>query len=367
MELTKDAKTRDDTIRALYYFVSQNIRYVATTMSGKKGGYEPFPATKTFKDKYGVCRDKACLLTAMLRYVGMDAYTVLTNPMIQVDSTIPVDQFNHAITAIRNPDGSFTYVDATAENTMDLLLPIEQGKGVLVCDERGEDLVYTSIIPPQKNTLKITADGKISEDGILTEKVTMQGNGIMDYSFRNLIKQMPPDRVKMIFQSIIQTISPGAVLDTFYTTDVNDLYHPVVINFSYTAENFGLKIGDVYQFPMPFTASKSFGMAFGGGNPFALPKRNYPVYIWSTMGSEINETISIPKGYRVKALPREFQEDIKFFISSSKYSKSGRQIKRVSKFYFYKPLITVDEYVVLKEVMDKLSKLSKEQVILEVK
>ena len=79
-ELTDTLKTEREKLRALAYFVMQDIRYIGLTL-GAKEGITPHDVNKTFEDKAGVCKDKAALLTSMLRVAGIDADDVLTNPM----------------------------------------------------------------------------------------------------------------------------------------------------------------------------------------------------------------------------------------------------------------------------------------------
>ena len=77
-ELTKDAKTDDEKIQALYDFVAQDIRYRGLGV-GPRTGYTPRKAHETFTSRWGVCRDVSILLTSMLREAGVQAYPVITN------------------------------------------------------------------------------------------------------------------------------------------------------------------------------------------------------------------------------------------------------------------------------------------------
>ncbi|MCK4983498.1 MAG: DUF3857 and transglutaminase domain-containing protein, partial [Victivallaceae bacterium] len=61
-ELTVNASTDDEKIKALFKYVSQKIRYMGITTEDTAPGYEPHDVSITFNNKYGVCRDKAALL-----------------------------------------------------------------------------------------------------------------------------------------------------------------------------------------------------------------------------------------------------------------------------------------------------------------
>ena len=78
-ELTAGAQTDMDKIKALFYFVSNKIRYMGITPEKDRPGFEPHDVCITFDKKYGVCRDKAALLVSMLRLAGLNAYPVLVS------------------------------------------------------------------------------------------------------------------------------------------------------------------------------------------------------------------------------------------------------------------------------------------------
>ena len=72
-EMVTKAKELKD-IRAIFKFVSQEIRYMGLTLEDTSPGYSPHDVDLTFNHRYGVCRDKAGLLVAMLRAAGYEAF-----------------------------------------------------------------------------------------------------------------------------------------------------------------------------------------------------------------------------------------------------------------------------------------------------
>ena len=87
-------------VRALFKFVSQEIRYMGLTMEDTSPGYAPHDVSITFDNRYGVCRDKAALLTAMLRIAGHNAFPVLIHAGAKLDPEVPQPFFNHAVVAV---------------------------------------------------------------------------------------------------------------------------------------------------------------------------------------------------------------------------------------------------------------------------
>jgi hypothetical protein len=62
-------------MQALARFLQRDIRYVAIELG--IGGYQPHPAPEVFVHRYGDCKDKATLLSSMLREIGVESYYIV--------------------------------------------------------------------------------------------------------------------------------------------------------------------------------------------------------------------------------------------------------------------------------------------------
>ena len=88
-DLTANKSGDMDKVKALFYYVSKNVRYMGVTPETDRPGWEPHDVSTTFDKKYGVCRDKAGLLVAMLRLAGFKAWPVLINIGARRDPEVP--------------------------------------------------------------------------------------------------------------------------------------------------------------------------------------------------------------------------------------------------------------------------------------
>jgi hypothetical protein len=103
-ELTKDAKTPEDQVRALYAFVSDHTRYVGIDFGA--GRYQPHAAAEVLANQYGDCKDKDTLLEALLRAKGFSTAPALIGAGIAPVPDVPSPSvFNHVITTVNLPDG----------------------------------------------------------------------------------------------------------------------------------------------------------------------------------------------------------------------------------------------------------------------
>jgi hypothetical protein len=89
-----------DRMDAVGQFVQDNIRYVAIEVG--VGGYQPHAAGDVFHNRYGDCKDKATLLSAMLSAVGVhSALMMVDSDRGVVDPGAPSLVGDHMIAAIR--------------------------------------------------------------------------------------------------------------------------------------------------------------------------------------------------------------------------------------------------------------------------
>ena len=167
-EIARGRQSDEDKAAALYYWVSQNIRYVS--LSFGVGRYQPHSAAEVLANRYGDCKDKTTLLEAMLEAEGLRAQPVLANLVADIDPEIPNPlQFDHVITFL--PLGSKeSWLDTTLSvGPFGYLPPQLRGKQVL--------LVYaipSSALRKTPQDFPFTVEYRIGVDG------TVDGLGTMD-------------------------------------------------------------------------------------------------------------------------------------------------------------------------------------------
>jgi hypothetical protein len=105
--LTASATTPLQKMQATARFLQRDVRYVAIELG--IGGWQPHPASVVFSNRYGDCKDKATLMSAMLREIGVESYYVAINSERGVTTRVTpahLSSFDHVIIAIKLPDGT---------------------------------------------------------------------------------------------------------------------------------------------------------------------------------------------------------------------------------------------------------------------
>jgi transglutaminase-like putative cysteine protease len=174
-KLTAGKKTDIEKIESIFYWVQDNIRYIA--FEDGIMGFKPDAAQNVFSKKYGDCKGKANLLKEMLKLAGYDArLTWIGTSDLPYDYSLPslaVD--NHMIcTVILN--GKRYFLDGTEDFIAfnDYAQRI-QGKQVLI--EDGYNFIIDKVpdFPAKRNRVKTITKMNIEEGSI-------KGNTALEYN-----------------------------------------------------------------------------------------------------------------------------------------------------------------------------------------
>ncbi len=303
-ELIKGADTAQEKIARIFKFVSQDIRYLGITTETIAPGLEPHPVSQTFDARYGVCRDKAALLAAMLRQAGIESFPVLIQNGDKKDIEVPNTYFNHAITAAK-VDGKYILMDSTDENTSELLPAYLNNRSYLVATPEGDTLRTSEITPASQNLVTIETSGKLSENGILTANSKIDFSGINDNAFRGYFSRINPEERKRLFESVITKVYGGGKITACEILPKNllDTSKPLTANISYITTNILAKENGLALMPAPFL-SKVLGLVNNIYYSADLEKRRFPLVLDFTSGVKEDVKISIEKGIKkILSLP----------------------------------------------------------------
>lgn len=146
---TKNSSATDK-IRAAYEYIQQNIRYVSDEK--EVNAYIPRPPSLVCSRRYGDCKDKAFLLSQIIRKLGAKAHIALINtePDAVFSDGVGINLFNHAICAAE-VDGRTLFLDPTSTYTPFGIMPdieVERPALILDSDNPRYEVVKNMILPP---------------------------------------------------------------------------------------------------------------------------------------------------------------------------------------------------------------------------
>jgi hypothetical protein len=363
-ELVKDAKTDQDKIRALYDFVSSDIRYRGLGV-GPRTGYTPRKASETYASRWGVCRDVSILLTTMLRSQGFEAYPVLTNVGEPVLPKVAYDGFNHAIVAMPKKGGGWTYLDPTAKNNNELLPGEEAEQTTLVSTTQGEPLTSIPAAPPAANLGHAIAKSVVNEDGSMTSTVTLETKGMFDMAVRGVAATMSPDQLKEVIEQVLHHSLPDAKLTKVEISPAVALWQPMTVTLEITVPKAAVSAGDVRMLRTLVT-SGALGLVenvlpqvLGGA-----PDRKYMLDATLTFQYDEDETVELPKSMKIVALPNDARIENQASALDATCSQKDGVVSCHRSFRLKSRFVEPAQYDKLKELLATLGTIARQPVIL---
>jgi tetratricopeptide (TPR) repeat protein len=234
-EIVRGQQTDEAKAEALYYWVSQNIRYVS--LSFGVGRYQPHPAAEVLTNRYGDCKDKTTLLEAMLEAEGIKAHPVLANGIAEIDPEMPNPlQFDHVYTLLQIGDKE-TWVDTTlGVGPFGYLAPQLRGKEALVVSAAtSSGLRKAPEDIPLTVEYRIGINGTVDDDGNLDASVEFQTRGDLEVLIRLLNDHLPPEQLAKAADSLLERTNKTTYASVQYTdfkvVNSSDISHPLKAQF----------------------------------------------------------------------------------------------------------------------------------------
>lgn len=360
-ELTASVPTLLGKMQALASFVQNDIRYVAIELG--IGGQQPHPAAEVFNHRYGDCKDKVTLLSAMLEEVGVDSYYVIINTVRgSVTATTPPNlDFNHAILAIALPAGVDTaalrarithpklgqllFFDPTNALTPlgRLSGALQSNYGMLVTPDGGELLALPQL-SADSNGIERTARLTLDEKGTLRGDVHEVRLGDRASSERYALRSttQDTDRIKPV-ESVA-----GASFSTFQilkatVANLRFADRPFEWNYTLEAENYAKTAGDLLLVRPRVLGSKTSDLME------TKEARQYPVEFEGPEHDTDVFEIELPAGYQLDDLPPPVNLDDGFASYQSKTEIVGRTLRYTRTFEIKNLSVPVSEAERLRE------------------
>jgi transglutaminase-like putative cysteine protease len=355
-KLTQGITDRQKKIEAIFQWVSQQIRYMGITTESASPGWEPHDVKMTFENRHGVCRDKAALLAAMLRLAGFEAYPVLIQAGPKKDGEVPNVQFNHAITCVRNDDGSYQLMDSTDESTKDLLPSYLCNCSYLVANPAGETLQTSPIVPAEQNMVLVETTGRIDAQGNLTAESEVKFNGINDNAYRGFFAQIKSEERRRYFEGVLKASVATASLTEFELrpADMQDTSANLSVHMKFTAKDLLIGHGDTVMMPVPHVGTKVGLVNFIIGQT-GLKKRRFPLKTEYACG--VREKLSLqvdPAVGSFLSLPKSAPIEDQTILWKQQLDQQTNAIQGQSEFLIKVVELNPQQYLQLKEYLKQI-------------
>ena len=317
-QITKSIAEPKDQARALYNWVSKEIRYVAIYFGA--GGVVPHYADEIIKNRYGDCKDKTTLLIALLNAKGIAASSADINSgnSYALPRLAVLGPFNHVITYLPQWD---IYLDPTAERAPFGVLPYNELDKPTVLTGLGK-LGRTPKPNAKTNVIKTSVVLKILKDGQITGTSHTNYSGSEDIKARYRYEGTESaygERAAREQLAAARLAGTGAYKPSIAT----DLDKPFELETSFTLD-------PIANMPGPAAISAPMGLAPREFEQIAfskaIDKPTKPV-VCRSRTIEDTQSIEFPSNVKVGLIPTgvDYKEgDIQY---TSSYIKKANQLE----------------------------------------
>jgi hypothetical protein len=372
-ELTANAKTELEKIQAIGRY-AQSVKYISIQIGlGRGGGYRPHTATEVFAKSYGDCKDKANLMRAMLKVVGITAFpvSIYSGDPDYVRSEWPSpQQFNHCIIAIKVSEdlpgqtvfeharlGRLLIFDPTAEETPVGDLPSYlQGSLALIDARESDALIKMPVTSPEANLLDRQIDASIDGRGSLSASVREKANGQWASSYRREFRnQSRSDYVKRI-EGWVTAGATAARVSKVEPLDGHPL-NRFDLNVDFVAPSYGQLMQDRLLVFKPAIVSRRESLAL------TASRRQQPVVLKSNAYSEIVR-VTLPQGFDIDEMPDALKLDTAFGSYATSYEVKEGQLVFTRKLVQRATTIPADQYNSVRSFFEKIRAAEQAPVVL---
>ena len=294
-ELTKDANTQEEKIRAIVAFVARKIQY--QSMPFRFSQYIPTEGKQVLREHYGDCKDKAALVAALLAAVNIPAEMVLVNGRDDgITPYLPSPRFSHAINCVQTEHGPL-WVDATADKMAFGNLPIaDQGVPALLISPTTAELSQTPILPLESNVQQLDLKLALEATGKLSGEVMLSFSGNLGAVLHSVLAEVPESKREMVLRMVLTKFIPNSTYIEGSLTDLDNQDKPMVITVKFSLDNATTSVGDFLILRLPWNQADT-------AEVFSLTTRTQDLDTSSSYGLQrIKMQLTLPAGYAPEGL-----------------------------------------------------------------
>ena len=309
-------------------FVQKQIRYFVIEMG--IGGYQPHTAADIFRNRYGDCKDKATLLSAMLSAVGVHAALLMVDSERGIiDPDAPSLVGNHMIAAIEIPKGytspklrsvvtsstgrRYLIFDPTWEKTAFGQLEHNlQGSYGALLEGPESQVIRLPVLSPELNTLRRSAVFQLQADGSLKGTVTEKRFGDLSERRRDLYTSGDAKAQTDFLDHTLAQDLPSFTVADVRTENATALNQDLTTSYTLSASRFAHATGPLMMLRPRVLGSEDL-------HP-DREARLVPIDLRETLQETDDFSIELPPGYTVDEMP----EPVKLDVGFASYESSSR-------------------------------------------
>ena len=332
-ELTAKAKTDEEKIKNIYYWVQDNIRYIA--FEDGIAGFKPDESNHVFQNRYGDCKGMANLIKQMLKLAGFDArLTWIGTKHIAYDYTTPslaVD--NHMICTLFFK-GKKYFLDGT-ENYAPLGENAERIQNKEVMIENGDAFIIEKVPVMTDLNNKETFKYKLHvENNQLKGTCSRSYSGESRTEFLRIYNTFKTNKKSENLENYLSSNDKNIQVSAIKTSDLNNRETKLTLDYEIGIDN------KVSTFDNEMYIDIEYKNEFKSLN---LKDRKTEFQFDYKKNYESTVEFVIPAGYKVNKIPSNFVVNENNYTVSITFEKTPKTIIYKKQFIFKNAAIPATE------------------------
>jgi transglutaminase-like putative cysteine protease len=353
--LTEGKKTDVEKIESIFYWVQDNIRYIA--FENGIMGFKPDAAQNVLRNKYGDCKGKANLLKEMLKLAGYDArLTWIGTSDLPYDYTLPslaVD--NHMIcTVILN--GKRYFLDGTESFiALNDYAQRIQGKQVLIEDGKNYILDRIPDFPAERNKVKKNIHISLDND-IIKGTAATEYNGESKIMLQAVYTSIRNEDKTEALSNLLKRGDDNVIVTNVQSPDFKERQKPITVSYEFKASNQVKKAGNEIYVVMDW--DKEFSSL-----EFDKERKNDYEFNYK-YDYAIQTELAIPEGYKVDYMPASFKKTTPYYSFEGSYVNKGKSIVYNKTIIVNKPVLLTSDFDSWNAFVKSINDFYNDQVVL---
>lgn len=317
-EITAGIPDKFDQLKAIFYWVEENIRYIA--FEDGLAGFRPDEAHEVMRKKYGDCKGMANLTKELLLRCGLDARLcwIGTNYILYDHSIPSLSDDNHMICAVQY-NNKWWFLDAT-EKYMQPGIYAERIAGRQVMIENGNKCLLENIpATSAAQNARIFKESLAVEGSNMTGKIQYIYNGESKSDLLYTINMTKKDRVQTALEAYITNKNSHYKISNVTTTRLDQRDGDLEVNFDLLYPDAVSSFGKEMYIDIDY--NKEYNNAV-----IDTVKRKTDIRFDSKNNYITETTLLIPTGYKMTSLPEDLHIATPHYKFDITYKAAGNSI-----------------------------------------
>ena len=342
--------------KIVYEFVQKKSRYVSIQVG--IGGWKPMPAADVDRLGYGDCKALSNYTKALLEAVDVPSYhTVLYGDRRQrsIDPDFVSMQGNHMILAI--PDGKeYVFLECTSQDDpFGYQANFTDDRDVLIIRPDKTEIAHTRKYIDKDNSQSSVGNYTIAADGSFTGVVAINSEGSQYQPKFSLERDSPLD-IEKHYKSYWHGISNLKLKKTTFKNDKEK------VRFTENIELEAVNYASVTEPRLMFAANLYNQYS---ANLKRIRNRKTPFEITRGFFDQDEITISLPEGFSIESLPKDFELSGKFGeYKTALVQIDGRNLTYKRTFWIRKGIFPNTDYEAYRSFTDQVSRNDNAKIVL---